>query len=287
MLRKARNAMKFVEAAVSPYAVSTLRGANRAFTAHDHDHGDVSAVIASYNIHKAVGLDRRFDPRRTMSVIREIGADVIAIQEANKRFGERTCLLDFHALERESGLVPVPLDGEEQGHGWHGNLILFRNGKVTDTHWLKLPGIEPRGAVMIDLTLDAGPLRIIAAHLGLLRRSRAQQIEAILSLTEPEDGRPILLMGDLNEWRVGSRSALRGLEPTFGPLHALIPSFPSRFPVLALDRVLAKPHNLISSVELHDTPLARIASDHLPIKAGIRLKSKSVSAHSGPVVQAA
>ena len=286
MLRKARNAMKFVES-VSPYAMSTLRGANRAFTSHDHDHDEINAVIASYNVHKAVGLDRRFDPRRTMSVIREIGADVIAIQEANKRFGERSCLLDFNVLERESGLVPVPVEGEVQDHGWHGNLILFRNGKVTDTHWLNLPGIEPRGAVMIDLTLEAGPLRIIAAHLGLLRRSRAQQVEAILSLTEPEDGRPILLMGDLNEWRVGSRSALRGLEPTFGPLHASIPSFPSRFPVLALDRVLAKPHNLISSVELHDTPLARIASDHLPIKAGIRLKASSCKMDAGASVKAA
>ena len=274
MKQTKQRAMNLVKA-VSPYALSTWRRENRSFVAHGHDASNVDAVIASYNIHKAVGLDRRFDPRRIITVISEMGADVVAVQEANKRFGGRPCLLDLDILQHECGLVPVPLDGEDQTHGWHGNLILFRNGEVTEARWLNLPGIEPRGAVMIDLTLEAGPLRIIAAHLGLLRSSRRQQVEMLLSLSEPEDGRPTMLMGDLNEWRIGSSSALRGLEPAFGPLHATIPSFPSHFPVLPLDRVLARPHNLISHVELHDTPLARIASDHLPVKASIRLSQSS------------
>lgn len=272
MQQTKKRAMKLV-GAVSPYALSTWRRENRSFVAHGHDADNVDAVIASYNIHKAVGLDRRFDPRRIISVIGELGADVVAVQEANKRFGARSCLLDLDILKHEHGLVPVPLEGEDRIHGWHGNLILFRNGEVTDARWLNLPGIEPRGAVMIDLTLDAGPLRIIAAHLGLFRSSRRQQVEMLVSLSEPEDGRPTILIGDLNEWRVGASSALQGLEPAFGPLHATIPSFPARFPVLPLDRVLARPHHLISHVDVHDTPLARVASDHLPIKAGIRLAS--------------
>lgn len=274
MLRAKRKTMKLVES-VSPYAVSTLRRENRAFRADGHDDAEVDTLVASYNIHKAVGLDRRFDPRRIISVIEEINADVVAIQEANQRFGARSCLLDLDILRHDCGLTPVPLGADDRKHGWHGNLLLFRNGEVTNAKWLKLPGIEPRGAVMVDLSMEAGPIRIIAAHLGLLRRCRRQQVDALLSLAEPEDGRATFLMGDLNEWRVGERSALKGLEPAFGPLHASIPSFPSRFPVLALDRVLAKPHNLISSVELHDTPLARIASDHLPIKAGVRLGAAS------------
>ena len=284
MLQTKHHAMRLVEA-VSPYTLSALRGGNKAFRAHGHDADQVDAVIASYNIHKAVGLDRRFDPRRVISVIGELDADVVAVQEANKRFGQRSCLLDLDLLKHECGLVPVPLDGEDRMHGWHGNLILFRNGEVSEARWLNLPGIEPRGAVMIDLTLKAGPLRIIAAHLGLLRRCRRQQVDALLALAEPDDDRPTMLMGDLNEWRVGTRSALKGLEPVFGPLHATIPSFPSRFPILPLDRVLARPHNLISSVELHNTPLARIASDHLPIKAGIRLSSGGEAKE--PLVEAA
>lgn len=228
-------------------------------------------LIASYNIHKAVGTDRRFDPARIVSVIREIDADVIALQEANKRFGERHCLLDMPMLERECGLIPMPVDELGDKHGWHGNIILFREGIVTNVRRIALPGVEPRGALVMDLTLTAGPLRIIAAHLGLLRNSRAKQVETLLAEAEAHDDRPTLLLGDLNEWRMGKKSSLQGLAPTFGPLHATVPSFPSRFPVLPLDRVLAKPHSLIAGVELHDTPLARIASDHLPIKAGINL----------------
>jgi endonuclease/exonuclease/phosphatase family metal-dependent hydrolase len=232
---------------------------------------DADTTIASYNIHKGVGQDGRFDPSRNLAVIRELDADVVALQEANQRFGERACLIDIDRLEHECGLMPVPLDGSARDHGWHGNIVLFREGVVTDAHQLALPGAEPRGAVVVDVNLAGGPLRIIAAHLGLLRHSRARQIEALLAAATPDDGRPTLLMGDLNEWRLGKRSALHGLAPHFGPLHATVPSFPARFPLLALDRVLAKPHDLIASVELHDTPLARMASDHLPVKAGIRL----------------
>ena len=84
--------------------------------------------------------------------------------------------------------------------------------------------------------------------------------------------RPTLLLGDLNEWRLGGKSSLQNFGPDFGPLTAALPSFPSRFPLFALDRILGNPHDLISGIEVHDTPLARIASDHLPIKARIDLR---------------
>lgn len=253
------------------FGLAYAQGSPTSHVARPGSLGGHDTLIASYNVHKGVGLDRRFDPARVISVISEIDADVIALQEANQRFGERACLFDLAMLERECGLVAAPLAEPARHHGWHGNIILFREGLVTDTRRIKLPGVEPRGALVMDLTLPAGPLRIIGAHLGLLRHSRTKQVEALLQEAEAEDGRPTLLMGDLNEWRLGRRSALQGLAPSFGPLHATPPSFPSRFPVLALDRVLGKPHNLIAGIELHDTPLARIASDHLPIKARIRL----------------
>ena len=258
-----------------PLLASRLRRDRRFYTAGSESKGGATALIASYNIHKGVGRDRRFDPHRTVTVIREIQPDVIALQEADRRFGDRRGLLDIHALKSECGLVPVPLAFSQGGHGWHGNVILYREGSVTAIHQLKLPGLEPRGALVVDLDLPAGPLRIVAAHLGLLRRSRALQIAALLSIAKPRDDRPVLLVGDLNEWRLGNRSTLHGLAPGFGPLHAPIPSFPARFPMLALDRILGYPHNLISSVALHDTPLARIASDHLPLKAVIDLSARN------------
>jgi endonuclease/exonuclease/phosphatase family metal-dependent hydrolase len=231
-------------------------------------------LISSYNVHKCVGIDKKFDPDRVAHVIGEIGADIIAIQEADKRFGERTGLLDLVRLHRENSLVPVPVTSlYPKGHGWHGNLLLFREGVVRRVQQLGLPGLEPRGALVVDIDLEAGPLRIIAAHLGLLRHSRQQQSEAILNAVNADPGRPTLLLGDLNEWRVGKGSSLHFLRPVFDPAKNAVPSFPSRFPVLALDRVLGHPHSLVAAIEVHDTPLARVASDHLPIKAHIDLKS--------------
>lgn len=245
---------------------------------HSANRGAGDTVIASYNVHKCIGVDKKFDPERTAQVIAEIDADVIAIQEADKRFGRRSGLLDLDWLERTSGLVPVPIDAmSPTGHGWHGNLILLRRGTVLRVRQLKLPGVEPRGALVADIDFAIGHLRIIAAHLGLLRRSREQQAEAIMAAFEAEEARPTLLIGDLNEWRVGKRSSLASLLPIFDPSSGAVPSFPSRFPVLALDRVLGHPHDLVTMLEVHNTPLARIASDHLPIKAHIDLEAALLS----------
>ena len=228
-------------------------------------------LVASYNVHKCVGMDKQFDPARIAQVIAELGADIVALQEADQRFGERAALLDFKCIERECGLTAVPVRGAKNGHGWHGNVLLVRAAKVHDAHRIRLPGVEPRGALVVDLDLDAGPLRIVAAHLGLLRRSRAQQAAAILDAIAARPERPTLVLGDLNEWRVCDRSALQRLAHLFGPLAPALPSFPSRLPLFALDRILGSPHHLVAHTEVHDTPLARVASDHLPVKARIDL----------------
>ncbi|MCA3538116.1 MAG: EEP domain-containing protein, partial [Rhodobacter sp.] len=83
--------------------------------------------VASYNIHKGVGADRRRDLMRTAAVISEIGADIVALQEADTRFGNRRGLLDLDHLRADQGLVPVPVEGSGAAHGWHGNLILVRD----------------------------------------------------------------------------------------------------------------------------------------------------------------
>lgn len=231
-----------------------------------------ATVIASYNIHKCVGVDKRYDPGRVTQVIGEIGADIIALQEADRRYGDREGTLDLYELERRCGLMPIPLSPTAKGHGWHGNMVLVREGKVRDIHQMNLPGVEPRGALVVDVDLDHGPLRVIAAHFGLLRRCRRRQAQAILEAALERDPRPTLFVGDLNEWRSGKGSSLHALDPLFGPLTAALPSFPSRFPMLALDRILGHPHHIISSIEVHDTPLARLASDHLPLKARVDLE---------------
>lgn len=232
---------------------------------------DSTAVFASYNIHKCVGVDRRFDPGRIAAVIGELGADVVALQEADKRFGDRAGLLDLAAIERDAGLVPVRIANGHSGHGWHGNLILVRQGLVRDLRQIRLPGLEPRGALVVDIDLAMGPVRVVAAHLGLLRQSRLLQVEALVEHAAEEGERPVVLMGDLNEWRLQKRSALRRFNPVFGPLGLGVPSFPAYFPMLALDRILVRPHGLVEELVAHESPLSRVASDHLPLRAVVRL----------------
>ncbi|AVA25315.1 endonuclease/exonuclease/phosphatase family protein [Rhizobium sp. LEGMi198b] len=253
----------------------TLKNRKKSRTMHAGERArPAGTLIASYNVHKCVGADRRFDPERISRVIHEIDADVIGLQEADTRFGERTGLLDLRRLELETGLIPVPVAGVSKAHGWHGNVVLFKQGTVRDVHQINLPGLEPRGALLAEIELArGGALRIIAAHLGLLHSSRAQQARLIVDLMRTDNDTPTILLGDLNEWRLGDRSSLNTFQAAFGPLPPAVPSFPSTLPLLALDRIMANRRGLISTVEVHDSPLARVASDHLPIKAVVSLET--------------
>jgi endonuclease/exonuclease/phosphatase family metal-dependent hydrolase len=224
--------------------------------------------VASYNIHKGVGTDRRRDLARTAAVIAEIGADILALQEVDTRFGTRTGLLDLDSIRRDLGLIAVPLDGVGEAHGWHGNLLLVRNALVQEVHQLILPGFEPRGALVTDLVIAGQALRVVNAHLGLLPASRAVQARAMLDKIGLLDERPMLLMGDLNEWRrAGAAFKTLGKHFTIAPPR---PSFPSRYPLLPLDRMMVSPPGELLDIATHSSPLSRRASDHLPIKATLR-----------------
>ena len=241
-------------------------------------------TIASYNVHKCVGTDKRFDPARVAEVIGELGADIIALQEADRRFGARTGLLDLVALHRRTGLRLIPLSVEPRGPGGHGNALLVRDGRATRIERMALPGGEPRGAVVAELALPHGSLRVVAAHFGLLRRHRALQVGAILAHLARADDMPTIILGDMNEWRPGRRSSLQAFSGSFDPAHPGPATFPSRHPILPLDRILGRPRGLVRAPAAHDTPLARIASDHLPLVARLDL---SVLAGAGAVAEAA
>jgi endonuclease/exonuclease/phosphatase family metal-dependent hydrolase len=227
--------------------------------------------VASYNVHKCVGTDGVFDPARVLDVVLELDADIVALQEADQRFGSRKGLLNLKALQERGGYRSVLDEGSRRlSHGWHGNVILYRGGgHVTGVTKMKLPGFEPRGAVLVDFAYSGVPIRIIGAHLGLLASSRARQAEAIVGAAHPVDDRAVILLGDTNEWRVGGRSALRPFDPHLHDVDMAIASFPSRFPLWPLDRVLTNKHVTVYQMYAVETPLSRVASDHLPVKAVI------------------
>jgi endonuclease/exonuclease/phosphatase family metal-dependent hydrolase len=237
--------------------------------------------VASWNLHKCVGADGRFDPHRSAAVIAELGADILALQEVDKRFGRRDGLLDLAAVRRATGLKLVPVSDAPAGHGWHGNALLLREDLTARVQRIRLPGAEPRGALVAEVDLPQGPLRVIAAHFGLLRRCRTRQGHAILRLLAEGEDMPTVMLGDLNEWNHGPRSSLRVLEPVFGAANPTPASFPAAVPVLALDRILGRPEGLVSGVRAYASPLARIASDHLPLIARLRLDAAAGRAASG------
>src|SRR3546814_1125034 len=85
--------------------------------------------VASYNMRKGIGLDRRRDPGRVLSVLGELDADIVALQEADRRFGTRASAITPYMFEEHSDYVPVDLlDGRAHAIGWHGNALLVRKG---------------------------------------------------------------------------------------------------------------------------------------------------------------
>ncbi len=237
---------------------------------HDGHEPSLTLSVASYNVHKCVGTDGIFNPERVVDVVLQLEADVVALQEADQRFGNRRGLLNLRALLEKGGYRSVLDEGSRKlSHGWHGNVILFRKGLVTGVRKMKLPGFEPRGAVLVDFDMLGMPIRVIGAHLGLLASSRARQAEAILEAAHPVDDRAVVLLGDTNEWRIGGRSALKPFDPHLSDVDMAIASFPSRFPLWPLDRVLTNKHVTVYEMYAVETALSRVASDHLPVKAVI------------------
>jgi endonuclease/exonuclease/phosphatase family metal-dependent hydrolase len=231
----------------------------------------VQLKFASYNIHKAIGLDRKRDPDRIIAVLREIDADVVALQEADRRFGERKSVLPLASLEEHTPYRAVPLGGRPGSIGWHGNALLVRRGiEVIGADVVPLPTLEPRGAIRADLIAGGQKIRIVGMHLDLSGLRRRQQVRAILAdLAQCADAAATVLMGDLNEWAMHG-GCLREFGSTWRVLPCG-PSFPSRRPVARLDRIVISPGWRIIEARVHHSALAARGSDHLPIHARLEL----------------
>jgi endonuclease/exonuclease/phosphatase family metal-dependent hydrolase len=233
----------------------------------------IDTTVASYNIHKAIGTDGRCEPERILAVLAEIGADVVMLQEADRRFGPRTTMLPLAMIAAHSGYRPVRIGLHPGGLGWHGNAVLVSDRvTITAAIPLALPSLEPRGAILLETHIDGQPLRLGGMHLDLSGLRRRRQARAIMAQVDARpDPMPTVLMGDLNEWRRRS-----GCLIDFAQAYAIAatePSFPAGRPLARLDRIMAGRGIEIIGSGTHRTSLARIASDHLPIWATLRFES--------------
>jgi endonuclease/exonuclease/phosphatase family metal-dependent hydrolase len=231
----------------------------------------VHLTFASYNIHKAVGLDRRRDPDRILAILREIDADVVALQEADMRFGARASVFPERSIEDHSQYRVVHLGGSGDSIGWHGNALLVRRGiEIAGASVVPLPTIEPRGAIRADIVAGGRRVRVVGMHLDLSGLRRRQQVRAILShVTDCGEACPSVLMGDFNEWAPRGGS-LREFAPgwrVLGPGK----SFPSRQPVGQLDRIVISRDWQCHHAAVHLSALSARGSDHLPVFARLEL----------------
>jgi endonuclease/exonuclease/phosphatase family metal-dependent hydrolase len=230
----------------------------------------VKVRFASYNIHKAVGLDRRRDPDRILAVLREIDADVVALQEVDRRFGRRESVLPLVAIEQFTPYRPVRLQMRPDSLGWHGNALLVRRGiEVVEASAIPLPTLEPRGAVRADLAIDGLRIRVVGMHLDLSGLRRRHQVRGVIHHLANCEALPTVIMGDTNEWaRIGG--CFREFDRHWSVLRPGR-SFPARRPLASLDRIVTSAEWELVETKVHHSALSASASDHLPVCASLLL----------------
>ncbi|HDZ16157.1 MAG TPA: endonuclease [Methylophaga aminisulfidivorans] len=224
--------------------------------------------LATYNIHACIGNDGHFDPFRIAQVINELDADIIALQEVEHHLVNDIDLLDF--LAEQTGMIGIagPTMFRESRH--YGNAVLTRH-PVTSHELLdlSLDSREPRGAIKLRLTMGEHQLLVLTTHFGLKPKERHYQVDQLLNCISELESEldTTVLMGDLNEWFLWGKT-LRRLNAYFDTTPSR-KTFPSRFPLFKLDRIWVHPRQHLLTLDIHNSFLAKKASDHLPLVATI------------------
>lgn len=222
-----------------------------------------SVRIATYNIHGCVGIDRVVDPDRIATVLRQIDADVVGLQEVDCRRLLAPGCDQLEVIARLAGYRAIAGPALHDDDGHFGNALLTRVPIARIAHHdVSVRGREPRA--ILDVTLADESLRVLVTHFGLRASERRRQVETLLELAQPNGAR-LAVLGDFNEWRP-RWAALFKLHEALGRARA-IRSFPSVCPLFALDRIWVWPRASVHSVRAHRSRLARLASDHLPVVA--------------------
>jgi endonuclease/exonuclease/phosphatase family metal-dependent hydrolase len=236
--------------------------------------------LATYNIHKCQGLDRRTSVKRIADVIAEVNPDVIGLQEVlsiengTPELNQARYLADALSMHIALGEVRT-LRG-----GIYGNVVLSKH-PVTGmcTFDLSVPGREQRGCLRTDVSLRNGTLlHVFNFHLGtayLERRHQARRIlESELIRSQDLNG-PRVVLGDFNEWTRGLVSHVLTTEFQNADIRLYLKfgrSYPWFFPFLHLDHIYYDNDLVIEHVGLHKTRKALVASDHLPLYADFAVR---------------
>lgn len=233
--------------------------------------------LLTYNVHRCVGVDRKLDVGRVAAVIAEHEPDIVCLQELDvgrKRTGfvdqaqaiadQLAMTFHFHAAMR--------VEAEQYGDAILTSRPerLVRSGPLPTIRGV--PGLEPRGALWAAIDFDGVTLNVINTHLGLVPREQRLQAAALIGpdwLGHPDCKGPTLLTGDFNATSVSRpyqalTAKLADCQRSLG-LRPSVKTFPSSFPAIRIDHCFTSPEVVVMRVTAPFSPLARMASDHLPL----------------------
>jgi endonuclease/exonuclease/phosphatase family metal-dependent hydrolase len=222
--------------------------------------------LMTWNIHGALGRNRRFDLARVVELIRRHSPDIVALQEIDsRRAGGQDA---FAVLQEACGGHGVGAKAISTADGEYGQALISRWPMQASTICdISYPEREPRRAIRCEIATPVGPLRVIATHLGLSLGERRSQARALVDLIG-DDGMTTVALGDFNDWFwVGSVRRVLARALPGRTRHA---TFPSIWPLLHLDRIYCSPREAL--VRWHTDASARAISDHLPVIADVRVQ---------------
>jgi endonuclease/exonuclease/phosphatase family metal-dependent hydrolase len=211
-------------------------------------------------------------------VIAEIDPDVIGLQEVIRAEGAAEADQPAYLASKLS-MTLVRGETRAVGSGTFGNAILTRLPVIaSSTHDVSYGRYERRGCLRVDLAADGATVHVFNCHLGRRFKERREQLALLGTLLAVTDVQgPRVLVGDLNEWHRGPIT--RGLRRQFpSPRSRVCRTYPSTFPIFALDRIYWDEDLEGAGIRAHRSGLARVASDHLPVVASLRLREPRISA---------
>ena len=230
-------------------------------------------TIVSYNVHECVGTDGHRDPERVARLIRELKADIVGLQEVDfsPLNGKKSYQLNY--LSQATGLHAIAGPTIRRVDAEFGNALLTRPEiNAIQLHDVSFPGRQPRGVIDALIPFDGKKLRVLVTHLGLHARERKHQVQLLLAILNQERKSDCtVLLGDINEWRPQG-FAIRAFNTRLGR-GISARTFPSFYPVFALDRIWVFPRAALIEKTIPHHRLARIASDHLPVRTIIDLSA--------------
>lgn len=231
--------------------------------------------VATYNVHGCVGMDRQRSEKRIAEVIASMSADVVGLQEIDRGRARSGGVDQAATIAQELGWHHHFQLAMQQADGQYGDAIISRY-PLALKRAVELPGTAPwycretRGAACVTAATNLGPVDVVNTHFGLGRRERWAQAQFLSSdeWTAAADI-PIVLLGDFNSlgWSRSFRLLGRKLRNVRSLVRGTkrIGTFPTSWPLIALDHVFVNAALHPTSVSAHRTPLARLASDHYPL----------------------